>query len=377
MTSSSSSSSIQQQVLVLDTSYFPIDGGYLDRIDKWFSNCFFTCSIGTFFEIPLSVLGTWFGVPVTSLLLQPMIIVVIADYNNNDTNNNYYHYWGGSILFASLTIICFGMYLIYWFTLLYSPTRNSASIFDLLGTKYLIGCVFIVQIVSRILLPSSSKASTSASASLGSYHLCLYLLSQIVALQLKTLAHRKRPGLCDSLQSELKKVRRHFPELTYMNASGYAVFESFPSADAAGAMIFSCALSLAIKNNDDDDDDDNSSAAATSNWVYIFVIITSFGRMYYWAHHLLDVLVGCMIPYLIHELYIGLSSKYSKSLLQSESSESSLFSFLLAPPNEFTLVHVLVCVLIFGPFYKYHSKNKYPLPKKYHIKKGDSNIGPL
>ena len=44
-------------------------------------------------------------------------------------------------------------------------------------------------------------------------------------------------------------------EICCMTSIGHTVFESFPSGDAAGGMVFSCALSLAINNNNGNDYD--------------------------------------------------------------------------------------------------------------------------
>ena len=141
----------------LDRSYFPVDDGYLDNIDKQFSAFVFTCSVGPFLELPLSVFGTCFGNPLTALVLYPMIIATVADYcahhNNNDTTQSNYvqhtntsptsgdgdgdgdgddsHYWRG-ILFTALTCTYGIVYLWYWFYLLFSPNHSSNGTFMLL-----------------------------------------------------------------------------------------------------------------------------------------------------------------------------------------------------------------------------------------------------
>jgi membrane-associated phospholipid phosphatase len=40
----------------------------------------------------------------------------------------------------------------------------------------------------------------------------------------------------------LKKIPRHLPRVTFLGTKGFTVFESFPSGDAAGAMVFTTVL---------------------------------------------------------------------------------------------------------------------------------------
>jgi len=366
----------------LDRSYFPVDDGYLDKIDKQFSAFVFTCAVGPFIELPLSVFGTCFGNPLTALVLYPMIIATVADYcaNHNDTTQSNYlqrtntsqtsgdgdgdgddsHYWRG-ILFTALTCTYGIVYLWYWFYLLFSPNHSSNEIYTVVGKRGLIILILSVQIVTHVVLGPASTA-----AALGSYYVCLHLLAQIPVLHLKSRTHRKRPGLSYS-STELHKVTRYFPDISYLTATGYTVFESFPSGDAAGGMIFSCVLALAVTSTSSNNsgnttpsssiilDDANEGSStnttitfiATTYWVYIFAITASFGRMYYWAHHLLDVIVGCLIPYCLNKMYITVSSAAASSSSSLSVNSSSSYS-TITPPHQFTLYHVLVCMILFG-----------------------------
>ena len=237
------------------------------------------------------------------------------------------------------------------------------EIYTVVGKRGLIILVLSVQIVTHVILGPASPA-----AALGSYSVCLHLLAQIPVLHLKSRTHRKRPGLSYSSTELLHKIARYFPDISYLTATGYTVFESFPSGDAAGGMVFSCVLALAVTSTSSNNsgnttpssssilDDVNEGSStnttitfiATTYWVYIFAITASFGRMYYWAHHLLDVIVGCLIPYCLNKMYITVSSAAASSSSSSSSVNSSSAYSTITPPHQFTLSHVLVCVILFG-----------------------------
>ena len=96
---------------------------------------------------------------------------------------------------------------------------------------------------------------------------------------LKFVCRRMRPA--HALRSECLARTRKLKKMTFLGTKGYTVFESFPSGDAAGGMVASLALINAVPT--------------LGSLGYFLAVGASFGRMYFFAHHVLDVVVGCLI----------------------------------------------------------------------------------
>ena len=98
-----------------------------------------------------------------------------------------------------------------------------------------------------------------------------------------------RPGI--AMKVRLNGVRRHLSTLNYHGRKGNTVFESFPSGDVAGAMVF-------------------GGVVYEHEFGISFLCIcldVALGRMYFWAHHLFDVSVGALIAAVCCTILIPLS----------------------------------------------------------------------
>jgi len=115
------------------------------------------------------------------------------------------------------------------------------------------------------------------------FYLCGYFGTQAIIFCGKVFMRRLRPGSC--LEKELSLIHRELPALNYLNRQGHVCFESFPSGDAAGAMVFSAALFIITDYQ--------------YYWVFLFGFMSAFGRMYFFAHHLFDVLVGEIVAFTV------------------------------------------------------------------------------
>ena len=86
------------------------------------------------------------------------------------------------------------------------------------------------------------------------------------------------------------EVRREFRQLqTGLNRNSTA-HASFPSGDAAGAAVFAASAFL---------------LSGKALWLLI-APLASFGRMYFHAHHLLDVSVGVLIGFVVTVVLNGM-----------------------------------------------------------------------
>lgn len=123
-------------------------------------------------------------------------------------------------------------------------------------------------------------ASTGSKPSAGAFFAVSWSVAQAICHVLKVAAGRHRPV---ASIADLASVKREFPALIRMMASGHTAVQSFPSADAVGGGALTCALVLLERS---------PFHPATA---MLPVLIASFGRMYYHAHHLLDVVAGAAV----------------------------------------------------------------------------------
>ena len=131
--------------------------------------------------------------------------------------------------------------------------------------------------LTLVLILATWGSVAAHGAALPSFYVSAYMFTQTFVVALKYVTRRMRPGIV--LDLRLKRVRRHLPCLNYRGKRGATVLESFPSGDVAGAAVLSTSLYL----------------ATDSYASFLFTVGSAFGRMYFWAHHLGDVLVGAAI----------------------------------------------------------------------------------
>eukprot|EP00939_MAST-03C_sp_MAST-3C-sp1_P002147 g2147.t1 len=266
----------------------------LDTLDKFLSWPFFSVQFfaksggkntesstkGALCEWILSVPGVWFGVPSCALVWLSTVLVLVDDPPRDDfgiltTRATPYARraaWAG--------VVCVPLFLalLYrWICLV--RAGNHYPMYDAKRMPYYLAAVF----AACELAPLSKHG-----LSLPCFYVSAYLFTQIFVLALKYTARRMRPGIC--LEMKLNRTKRYLPTLNYKGKKGATVLESFPSGDVAGAAVFSYVLFI-----------------VTGNYAsFAFAFASAFGRMYFWAHHLGDVVVGfafgCAGPALLHRL---------------------------------------------------------------------------
>jgi hypothetical protein len=106
--------------------------------------------------------------------------------------------------------------------------------------------------------------------------------------------------------------RKAFPIIpTVLARSGKEGYKSFPSGDAMSSVCFAIPLAYMkfsklfeakLANMDGAVDDDLSTVIPTILAV-CSVVLSCIGRVYFLAHHVLDVLVGALIPVIFHGIF--------------------------------------------------------------------------
>lgn len=228
-----------------------VEGSTIDRLDKWLSyNLVFSWRLGLL-ELPLAVPGTWFGTTTTSLGSAPLLIAAAAEPRNLR-------------LVAAAAFVFLGALIA--FSLVISRRADR----ELLWWKppyFVVMSVGIAQLLS----PAALHITT--------FYIACWGYSVLIGSLLKTIFARRRPCIsmagCENLDGErLLPLHEHL-------CAGYTAIESFPSGDAIGGAVASSALYLAT--------------GSTSFLVWLPMLLSAYGRVYIWAHHLLDVAVGCAI----------------------------------------------------------------------------------
>lgn len=115
----------------------------------------------------------------------------------------------------------------------------------------------------------------------GSWFVIGWVVAEVVGFVLKISSARLRPRVSPSMSQKLASVHRAFPEVQKMLMVGESTLESFPSGDTIGAAVFSAQLML----------------MKAPAWTAMFGLTTAFCRVYFHAHHVLDVTVGWIIGY--------------------------------------------------------------------------------
>jgi len=136
-------------------------------------------------------------------------------------------------------------------------------------------------------------------------------------------------------RSTLLKIPRLLPRLTFLATRGPTVFEAFPSGDAAGGAVFSLVLVTITGHKS----------------AYLFAAFAALGRMYLFAHHLLDVATGCAIAYVCTT---GITVVHGRAM-----------------GEVWGVGEAVCCMGGFIVFYKKVIKHRTKLPRQWESKTGD------
>jgi membrane-associated phospholipid phosphatase len=118
------------------------------------------------------------------------------------------------------------------------------------------------------------------------FYFASYLSCQLVCELVKTLSRRFRPVV--TLQAQLKGVKRELPQYQWIFVQGHAAGSSLPSADVAGASMFSTMVYIMALEAG------QLTPTVTSYCMWI-TGIAFFMRGYFQAHHVGDLLSGLAI----------------------------------------------------------------------------------
>eukprot|EP00299_Pterocystis_sp_00344_P010962 c5038_g1_i1.p1 GENE.c5038_g1_i1~~c5038_g1_i1.p1 ORF type:complete len:272 (+),score=12.60 c5038_g1_i1:39-854(+) len=207
-------------------------------------------------DLLLMIPGCWFGMLTFVCTLWALVIASLV-LQSHEFN-------------VFVIIPLFGLCLLLW----------CGSLVSRFKLKYLIGPVSILTVPFPFIVLKSFESHPRYAQT----HTQVIAFSTIVAvdlailLLLKTLIPRTRP-MC-ALKDHLDLSRRHPLLRHYIKSVGLrSETESFPSGDACIAASF-CLTAFSCTN---------------IGWIWMFALFAMFGRVYFWAHHLGDVIVGAVI----------------------------------------------------------------------------------
>mmetsp|Transcript_4582 Transcript_4582/g.8565 ORF Transcript_4582/g.8565 Transcript_4582/m.8565 type:complete len:296 (-) Transcript_4582:404-1291(-) len=250
--------------------------GWISWIKKMSRPVFHT-SLGPL-EYLLSVPGTWFGIPLFATSLGTILVGALACTEKHTED---------ACRIQSLAALLCTFAMWYWFNCCYESKNMKTD--DLSGgiMKAYLPLKGKFSVPLLILVPhlaiwaiSIIESHSSRAKSAGCFFLCAWVLSNLLCECLKTMFHRLRPAA--ALQKELSVIPRELPQLQVM-LRVRSRNSSFPSGDSAGAAAFytTCFLITGQKQ------------------LAAYAVLSAFGRMYFHAHHLVDVVTGLILGYVV------------------------------------------------------------------------------
>lgn len=273
---------------------------HIDLFDKSWSMPIFKCYLGQG-EYLLSIPANWFGFPLLfSLGTVPIIGVSLL----NETSE-LFKYKVATPLLATMTV--------WWF----KQVRESRRLNCNLDTEGLMKCWYPggkkIEIPIFLAIPNIVYAITKFTSENGCAFVSFFLISwysvQIFLDLIKIMSQRVRPVI--SLKDELKEIPRYIHQIRMRLKKRDEVNKAFPSGDVAAAAIWATAISMFLQEN-------SSNSAFTNFFLMSIVALTAFGRMYFHAHHALDVTVGALVGYIgpkLLRILFGMRNFYWKHIL--------------------------------------------------------------
>lgn len=246
-------------------SRWPRDGEALDLLDKRASAPVFRLCLPAPLELVLSVPGCFFGMPAAGAPAA-LMLALLAGGEGNWPTAAWIWTWllGGAMLSVHMTLL-FG----------WDERRPAATTALAAKTVYSVAsvvCAPLVAVASAYLLGLPGGGAANA-------YLLIWHAAIGPVLALKQAARRRRPVAAVHHPGGDLPVRA-------LGAIGSIVSHdanaSFPSGDAAGAVAFALPLWR---------------CAGLWKAAVACVILSCCGRLYWHAHHLLDVVVGCLIAF--------------------------------------------------------------------------------
>jgi membrane-associated phospholipid phosphatase len=245
----------KQQKIILKYGFFP-SNSFVDHFDRRLSKpIFFFDRFHPYLDHLLLIPGTWFGLPTPTWGFASTTLVWYHEHMSDLMS------FRSTSFLLLLIIIPLIIYTVVFITGIGNPT----TIYNPKG-----------QLPIPLVLWSTIWYITNTHRGPGAFFAVAWSMAQATTHLVKITAGRVRP-----IKSfDVRHVKREFKELRFMFSEGQTVLESFPSADAAGAG--SLAGTLYLMN-------------IWWGWILLLSATSMFSRLYFHAHHLLDVIVGVLI----------------------------------------------------------------------------------
>lgn len=281
----------------------------LDRLDKKISMPIFTLEVPFVVECVLTVIGTWFGIPSAALILLPLAAAAAHDARVNSSSRS-----------ASTALFCgmLGLFLCIWiflarkslrtnskeeiggFLLAYKPGESRGSI------------VVAFLLVPHIAIVLCKLATEGAAVSQACWAVMSWLIACGVNEILKSVMKRRRPVVVDfdferldaegtpaspitptamPFRDALLHTRRHFSELQRMLRDPQSSHSSMPSGDATAA---ASGMVVMLSVIDGFDGTWGTLVPAHACIAAAVACSAAFGRVFFHAHHVLDVVLGLL-----------------------------------------------------------------------------------
>eukprot|EP00040_Diaphanoeca_grandis_P028888 m.168112 g.168112 ORF g.168112 m.168112 type:complete len:376 (-) comp31492_c1_seq2:149-1276(-) len=264
------------------------EGGAVDRFDKCISMPLFGLETNSVVELAWSIPATWYGIPMISQTVFPFVLASMVE----STSSN-------SILqnlqtpLAGVSVGLVGVNLFRHVRLSLISQALDESDYDKEGIIHLYmpipmnpkALVASVLLAPHIALLGLSQFASPQGFSAACYFLANWVGSLSIVMVLKLLGGRSRPAY--SLDHETIG-KRHFEQHQWFLRHPMTRFGSFPSGDAACAGAFFFAS--------------NQMMGGSQAWFYaagVGFLGSLTGRMFFHAHHALDVIVGGVVAFAV------------------------------------------------------------------------------
>jgi len=286
----------------------------LNRIDRALSAPIFHLELGLIFEVLLSYPGTFFGGPITGVGVGGLVICALATFEGGAEADSF-------AAAACLAVVLGGLW---WAHLLRVSLAKSPDDYDQGGVVDLYSAGFAVKRIVLVFLfsphvflllvqlfPHSDVVAKERRVASAVFYMSVWFASVAVCDGLKRSVRRMRP--CFTLAEELRQVKRHVKQIQHMLCKKDNSHASFPSGDAAGAGAFAfCGLLFTSG-----DSWLHASPTSTGLGCLACGFLASFGRVFFHAHHVVDVTMGLLIALTMTTLGWGLCGGIDQILARS------------------------------------------------------------
>jgi membrane-associated phospholipid phosphatase len=276
----------------------------LDRVDLAVSRPLLELSLPAVAEAAFSVPACCFGL-IPAVYLGPIALSILAlscdttevDGNDIETNKSIMR-----ILQTVATLLSI-LFLSAWILFLKGkrwPLSQflGKKILYPLGFPWSIGILYVCLSNDTSHEPHASKPQSHYNNkvfSLAIYSLYIWCWTVLIVLILKRWSKRLRP--CLKYTREWIIANKYFPAIPIM-LSKMQADESFPSGDAASAAAL--AIPMLYLESDHTVDVFQVRIPSTAILAFVVVFLSCAGRVYFLAHHVMDVLIGALTPYIVH-----------------------------------------------------------------------------